>query len=124
LRSRQQNKELVATLIRRVMIEYVRPEDLPNLERWANFWGACAGFNFRKEYLAVAAQGYFMPRIRSELHALLRVCLLEKAMYELGYEFNIRPAWLRISLSGIAQLLSDASIEAAPANLAIKKDQS
>jgi hypothetical protein len=29
------------------------------------------------------------------------VCLLEKAIYELGYELNNRPAWVGIPLQGL-----------------------
>jgi maltose alpha-D-glucosyltransferase/alpha-amylase len=37
---------------------------------------------------------------------LLRLHLLEKAVYELNYELNNRPAWVRIPLAGIASLLN------------------
>jgi predicted trehalose synthase len=37
---------------------------------------------------------------------LLRLHLLEKAVYELGYELNNRPDWVAIPLAGISQLLS------------------
>jgi maltose alpha-D-glucosyltransferase/alpha-amylase len=32
--------------------------------------------------------------------------LLAKAIYELGYELNNRPAWVGIPLEGISRLLS------------------
>jgi maltose alpha-D-glucosyltransferase/alpha-amylase len=35
---------------------------------------------------------------------LLDVFLLEKAIYELGYELNNRPEWLEVPLQGILQL--------------------
>ncbi len=31
--------------------------------------------------------------------------LMEKAIYEVGYELNNRPEWLRLPLHGIAQML-------------------
>jgi len=40
-------------------------------------------------------------------HALLNAYLLEKALYELLYELNNRPAWVRIPLSGILALKGD-----------------
>ena len=43
----------------------------------------------------------YMP----EINYLLRYHLLEKAIYELGYELNSRPAWVIIPLKGIMQIL-------------------
>ena len=36
---------------------------------------------------------------------LLGVFMLEKAVYELGYEMNNRPDWLIVPLMGILELL-------------------
>jgi trehalose synthase-fused probable maltokinase len=42
---------------------------------------------------------------RTELNFLLQLHLLEKAVYELGYELNGRPDWIRIPLKGIQHVL-------------------
>ncbi|HVV56602.1 MAG TPA: putative maltokinase [Mucilaginibacter sp.] len=42
---------------------------------------------------------------RTELNFLLQMHLLEKAVYELGYELNGRPDWIRIPLKGIQHVL-------------------
>jgi len=42
---------------------------------------------------------------RTEMNFLLQLHLLEKAVYELGYELNGRPDWVRIPLKGIQQVL-------------------
>jgi maltose alpha-D-glucosyltransferase/alpha-amylase len=39
------------------------------------------------------------------LEIVLRAYLLEKAVYELGYELNNRPDWVQIPLEGILHLL-------------------
>jgi predicted trehalose synthase len=41
----------------------------------------------------------------SALDKLLAVFELEKAVYELRYELNNRPDWVRIPVSGIARML-------------------
>ncbi|NER14070.1 trehalose synthase [Leptobacterium flavescens] len=41
-----------------------------------------------------------------EIEFLLKYCLLEKAVYELGYELNSRPRWAVIPLEGIASIMN------------------
>ena len=48
---------------------------------------------------------------REETEALLRVLLLEKAMYEIAYELNSRPDWVSIPLQAAETLLAEASGE-------------
>jgi maltose alpha-D-glucosyltransferase/alpha-amylase len=60
---------------------------------------------FLKAYLAGARQGEFLPQSRPELKVLLEANLMNKALYELGYELNHRPDWVRIPLQGILQLM-------------------
>ncbi|MGH7466217.1 MAG: hypothetical protein ACREK1_13625, partial [Longimicrobiales bacterium] len=56
-------------------------------------------------YLSVMASSPILPQDRDELARLLDVYLLEKAIYELGYELGNRPAWAAIPLRGLLQLL-------------------
>ena len=44
---------------------------------------------------------------RQERIFLLKYCMLEKAVYELGYEMNSRPRWAVIPLEGIMSILKD-----------------
>ncbi|PJB11302.1 MAG: trehalose synthase [Flavobacteriales bacterium CG_4_9_14_3_um_filter_40_17] len=44
---------------------------------------------------------------QSEINFLLKYCLLEKAVYELGYELNSRPRWAIIPLKGISNILNN-----------------
>jgi maltose alpha-D-glucosyltransferase/alpha-amylase len=83
----------------------IRSEDMPYVEPWAYFWYMWVSYFFLKSYIQVASQDGFLPRNMDELRSLLDVSLLEKAIYELAYELNNRPAWIRIPIRGIQQLL-------------------
>ncbi len=84
------------------------PEGLTSLEQWARVWYSAVAATFVKAYLETAAPGAFVPRNRADLQVLLDAFLLEKAVYELSYELNNRPEWIRIPLRGIVQLLETA----------------
>jgi maltose alpha-D-glucosyltransferase/alpha-amylase len=87
-------------------------ESLPVLERWALYWERWVSAAFLGAYLDRAKGASFMPPTHEELDLLLDVYVLEKAIYELGYELNNRPAWVRIPLKGIAQSLGGPRGEA------------
>jgi maltose alpha-D-glucosyltransferase/alpha-amylase len=84
----------------------VRPEDLDALDPLARFWYLWVSVAFLKAYLGVALQAGFLPQAREDLKVLLEAHLLEKALYELAYELNNRPDWVRIPLHGMLQLLA------------------
>ena len=53
-----------------------------------------------------------VPPGRGRVDRLLAVFELEKAVYELRYELNNRPDWVRIPVAGIARLLEAARLSA------------
>jgi len=81
-------------------------KDLHKVTLWAETWYSWVTFRFLKSYFANAQSGFFLPTNREEISSLLRIHLLEKAVYELGYELNNRPAWVAIPLAGISRLLA------------------
>jgi maltose alpha-D-glucosyltransferase/alpha-amylase len=80
-------------------------ERVMRLEHWAEFWQRWVGAAFLDSYLQAAGKGDFVPGNAEELQVLLDTLLLEKAVYELAYELNNRPEWVRIPLTGIRQLV-------------------
>jgi maltose alpha-D-glucosyltransferase/alpha-amylase len=80
-----------------------------HLEPWARGWHRWASARFLREYLRVAGKARFLPQSPGELFTLLNAYLLEKAAYELGYELNNRPDWVRLPLRGILQVLESGS---------------
>jgi maltose alpha-D-glucosyltransferase/alpha-amylase len=77
----------------------------PDLAAWLSVWYVWTSAAYLKAYLAEASRGSFLPSRREDLETLLHAYLLEKALYELGYELNNRPTWVRIPLEGILQLI-------------------
>jgi maltose alpha-D-glucosyltransferase/alpha-amylase len=61
---------------------------------------------FIQTYTEIAQAGNLNIGYRKEIDFLLKYCLLEKAVYELGYELNSRPRWAVIPLTGIASIMS------------------
>jgi maltose alpha-D-glucosyltransferase/alpha-amylase len=82
-----------------------RPETSALLEQWASFWYGWTASSFLRGYFKTADNATFLPSNFEELRLLLDVYLMDKALYELGYELNNRPDWVRIPLAGILRLL-------------------
>jgi len=82
------------------------PDDVSRLEPWAQLWEILVSAEFLRAYRETAAGAAFLPTASADLRALLDFFLLDKALYEVLYELNSRPAWVRIPLLGIVSLLS------------------
>ena len=88
-----------------VRIVQLHPENAAPLTAWADAWESAAVGAFLRGYLeAAATQPNLIPQ-PDQREPMLRVLLLEKALYELLYELNNRPAWLAIPLHGLLNLL-------------------
>lgn len=85
-----------------------RPEDILNLEPWSRFWNLWVSVGFLKSYINVTADSGFLPKSKEELRALLDIYILEKAVYELGYELNNRPDWVNVPVLGILEVVQPA----------------
>jgi maltose alpha-D-glucosyltransferase/alpha-amylase len=88
--------------------EGARPEDASALEGWADLWYHRVSSAFLGSYLDTAGEAAFLPRTRGELERLLAAYLLDKAVYELGYELDNRPGWVGLPLRGISEALEAA----------------
>ncbi|WP_333332610.1 maltose alpha-D-glucosyltransferase [Microcoleus sp. BROC3] len=83
----------------------IRPENLPEMQQWANVWHRWVTLTFVKSYLATAADANFLPKSIPELQVLLDAYILEKGVAELVYELNYRLDSVEIPLQRILQLL-------------------
>jgi maltose alpha-D-glucosyltransferase/alpha-amylase len=71
------------------------------LEPWAAAWEQAASAAFLDAYRASIAANPALTPAPGRFTALLLTFLLEKALYELLYELNNRPAWVAIPLNGL-----------------------
>lgn len=83
----------------------IRLEDIPVLEPWTDLWYKYVGGTFLRSYLNTAGKAPFIPENKEDLEIMLKAFLLEKAVYEIGYELNNRPEWVMIPMKGIKHLL-------------------
>jgi len=86
--------------------DQVAPELLARLQPWARLWVDSVSVVFMRSYLATAGTASFTPQTPADLELQLTTMLLEKALYELRYELNSRPDWVRIPLRGIRDLVA------------------
>ena len=82
-----------------------RAELEPHAERWHERARAA----FLDAWTTTTDGALFVPAERAEFTRLLDAFLLEKALYEVAYELNNRPAWLAIPLRGVLQILRGAA---------------
>jgi trehalose synthase-fused probable maltokinase len=76
------------------------------LARLAETWSRCAAERFLGQYYETSGAAHYLPAGTRERASILETYLLAKAIYELGYELNNRPAWVGIPLQGISRLLA------------------
>jgi maltose alpha-D-glucosyltransferase/alpha-amylase len=87
------------------------PNTARTLEPWAQLWQNAVSTQFlaawRTAIAAATPPDGAAPHLTpqpQQAHRMLNAYLLEKALYELLYELNNRPAWVRIPLAGILAL--------------------
>lgn len=83
----------------------LRAKDKPLLEPWADLWYHYVSGIFLHSYLETCGDVPFIPHEKGELETLLQAFLLDKAIYELGYELNNRPDWIIIPVRGVQCIL-------------------
>jgi len=80
------------------------PDSQAALEPWADTWQYWVADAFLSGYRATVGGSPLLPQA-GRWDRLLRAFVIDKALYELGYEVNHRPEWVRIPLIGIHKLI-------------------
>jgi maltose alpha-D-glucosyltransferase/alpha-amylase len=72
---------------------------------FASAWRKATQAAFLNSYFETIGDCPSCPKDRAEAHRLLNFFTLEKALYEICYEANNRPTWLRIPVTGLQTVL-------------------
>jgi maltose alpha-D-glucosyltransferase/alpha-amylase len=84
-------------------------DEQSRLDPLTTLWYRSIAGAFLRSYLEAASAGRFLPADREELSALLDFLLLEKAIYEVGYEADNRPTWIEIPARGVLDVLGGSA---------------
>ena len=92
-----------------VLNQNYRKEDMAFLEQWALQWYHYVSQFYLTAYLDTVQQANasFLPPDEMGIRKLLRCYMLEKAIYEVGYEMNARPDWLRVPMRGVLYVMDE-----------------
>ncbi len=83
----------------------LRPDDIPAMMPWTDLWYKFIWGVYLNSYFETVKGAPFIPGKKEETETMLKIFLLEKAVYELGYELNHRLDWLMVPIKGIKDLL-------------------
>jgi maltose alpha-D-glucosyltransferase/alpha-amylase len=86
-----------------------RPEDFARLQPIADEWQKQIVQVFLHAYRQPMAGHEIVPESEADFSALLRLFLWQKVNYELLYELNNRPTWVRIPMAGMLDLMRQQS---------------
>lgn len=84
-----------------------RNADTARLQKAADRWFYLIRDTFWDTYYRTIGKNSGLYHSKAEINFLFLLHLLEKAIYEIGYELNGRPDWLKIPLKGIEQVVNE-----------------
>jgi maltose alpha-D-glucosyltransferase/alpha-amylase len=102
-----------AALLKQIESGGIPPTQTGPLTDWAVFWARHVSAVYYRAYLDAAKGAAFLPRKEEDLELLMNVFLLRKTIYELGFELNHRPGWVKIVLQSILDMMGTPPTPAA-----------
>jgi maltose alpha-D-glucosyltransferase/alpha-amylase len=70
-------------------------------------WSRLVSRLFLQAYRPAVQEAGLLATEDAEVAELLHVLMLEKSLYELGYELGHRPAWVGVPLRGVIELIGE-----------------
>jgi maltose alpha-D-glucosyltransferase/alpha-amylase len=85
--------------------DFFSSENAPLLRQWSRLWYQWVSAAFLRSYLKECDDGDFLPKNPKAMEILLTTHMFEKCIYEISFELEYRPQFLKIPLQGILQLM-------------------
>jgi maltose alpha-D-glucosyltransferase/alpha-amylase len=85
------------------------PDGFARLRPFAMEWKSLVQSAFLESYQQTIVDCVSWPSDPAEVSRLLNFFLLDKVLYEIAYEAASRPTWLRIPITGLAEILDNLS---------------
>jgi maltose alpha-D-glucosyltransferase/alpha-amylase len=85
------------------------------VEKAVRAWQEEAGAAFLSGYRQASTDLPSLPKDAQTWQQLLELFLIEKALYELRYEINMRPDWVGVPLHGLMALVQTRAVDAGDA---------
>ncbi|MEW6322900.1 MAG: maltose alpha-D-glucosyltransferase [Acidobacteriota bacterium] len=92
-----------------------RPDVGDTFARWATAWQDAMSEVFLRGYFTTMGAAAVLPDSEDDRRRLLDLFVLDKAIYELGYELGNRPDWVDIPLDALLRLVDPQWVPPAPA---------
>ena len=83
----------------------VRAEDIDKLKPFAPLWTHYMASFFMHAYLEAVQGASFIPKDSNDLNTLLEVYMLERAIFSLYYELNMREGWVMVPVRVIKSII-------------------
>jgi maltose alpha-D-glucosyltransferase/alpha-amylase len=85
------------------------PEELAKLDEFLNIWRTASSRAFYAGVREAVGAGRLWPQDDETARRLLRFFVIEKAIYEIGYELANRPDWIAVPVLGACRALFPAN---------------
>jgi maltose alpha-D-glucosyltransferase/alpha-amylase len=86
-----------------------REEDRAGLEPYARAWVSAVSAAYLDEWRKRLSGARSLPKSEEALRVLLDFHLLQKCIYEVGYELNNRPEWVATPLASLVRTLEEGT---------------
>ncbi len=96
-----------AALLKQIERGNLSQEQSQQMILWTRYWARWVAAIYFMAYRHAAAGARFFPADETSFQVLTDAFLLRKAIYEIGYELKERPAWIRIPLQEILEMVGE-----------------